>query len=117
MLDMIRNVMRNLAQRPATRINARAPFPAARGRVKIEIEKCIFCGMCQRRCPAGAIAVDRAAKRWTLDPFACIICGACVEACPKKCLRLDNAWRPGAAAKSAEVWQPEADPQPKAADN
>ena len=32
----------------------------------IDIHDCIFCGMCQRKCPADSIVVDRDESRWTL---------------------------------------------------
>ena len=110
MLNMVNTVIKNAIHRPVTRTTRRAPFTKARGRLEIDIEKCIFCGMCQRRCPAGAITVDRAAKDWTLNPFACIICGECVAACPKKCLSLSNAWRESAVAKVPETKHQEPKP-------
>lgn len=115
MLNMVKNVITNITHRPATRVTAREPFADARGRLTIDIENCIFCGMCQRRCPAGALAVDRAAKDWQLDPFACIICGYCVDACPKKCLHLTNAWRTSAPGKATELAHQE--PVTRAASN
>ncbi len=48
--------------------------------------KCVYCTICARKCPAGALTVDRAAKTWTLDEDVCVGCGTCAEACPKKCI-------------------------------
>lgn len=48
--------------------------------------KCVYCTLCAKKCPAGAITVDRAAKTWTLDEERCIGCGTCHEVCPKKCI-------------------------------
>ena len=48
--------------------------------------KCIYCTICARKCPAGALTVDRAAKTWTLDEDLCVGCGTCAENCPKKCI-------------------------------
>ena len=48
--------------------------------------KCVYCTICARKCPAGALTVDRAAKTWTLDEDLCVGCGTCAEACPKKCI-------------------------------
>lgn len=47
---------------------------------------CVYCGICAKKCPAGAIAVDRAAKTWTLDEEKCVACGNCAQVCPKKCI-------------------------------
>ncbi len=59
-----------------------------RGPVEIEKEKCILCTMCAKRCPTGAIEVDRKGATWKIDRLKCIYCGACVDCCPKKCLSM-----------------------------
>lgn len=48
--------------------------------------KCVYCTLCAKKCPAGALEVDRAAKTWTCDYDKCVACGTCAEACPKKCI-------------------------------
>ena len=48
--------------------------------------KCVYCTICAKKCPAGALTVDRAAKTWALDEDLCVGCGTCAEACPKKAL-------------------------------
>ena len=45
--------------------------------------KCIYCTLCARNCPAGALTVDRKAKTWVLDEDLCVACGTCQGACPK----------------------------------
>lgn len=63
----------------------REPYPRTRGQIDmIDIHKCIFCGMCQRKCPADCIVVDRKESRWTYSPYKCIACDSCVRACPVK---------------------------------
>jgi formate hydrogenlyase subunit 6/NADH:ubiquinone oxidoreductase subunit I len=81
MFDMIGNVARNLFSKPATRqypMVKREPFKDVRGRLDNEIDKCIFCGICERKCPSNAIKVSKTEKSWELDPFKCIICSSCV---------------------------------------
>lgn len=93
MFDMITNIFRNLASKPATRnypIQRREPFSRTRGKIDIDISNCVFCGLCSRKCPSNAIVVNRAEKFWELDPFKCIICGECVTGCPKKCISMDG---------------------------
>ena len=48
--------------------------------------KCVYCTICARKCPVGALEVDRANKTWVLDEDKCVACGTCAEACPKKCI-------------------------------
>lgn len=96
MFEMLRTVVQNLFSRPATRLypkEQREPFPSARGHIESVIENCIFCGLCQKRCPADCIVVDRAGKDWNLDPYRCIICGVCVEVCPTKAIVMSTYFR------------------------
>ena len=54
-----------------------------RGHIVNDMDVCICCGMCARRCPAGALAVDRKGGTWSIDPYACVVCGECIESCPQ----------------------------------
>lgn len=60
--------------------------PRDDGKPVQDASKCVYCTICARKCPAGALTVDRAAKTWTLDEDLCVGCGTCAEACPKKCI-------------------------------
>lgn len=87
MFEMLKNLVDNLTGGPATRrypATVRPPFPSARGRVESVIENCIFCKICQKRCPADCITVNKDEQTWSLDPYQCIVCGLCVEVCPTK---------------------------------
>ena len=53
-----------------------------------DLDTCVFCGLCAKNCPQGALSVDRASKSWKLDETLCVSCGLCVEKCPKKCLEM-----------------------------
>lgn len=89
-------VVKNLLKKPATRkypFEVRDPFPKYRGELVIEMEKCIFCGTCERKCPSQCITVDRDAGTWQCDPQACIYCGYCVDACPTKSLYMKDTYR------------------------
>ena len=70
-----------------------------KGHVVNDPETCILCGICAKRCPAGAIAVDRAKRTWTCDGFQCIQCFVCVLECPKDSLSMDTAYTAPATAK------------------
>ncbi len=71
-----------------------------KGHIVNDMETCIFCGICQKRCPCSAITVDRASKTWEIDPFHCITCFVCVHECPKNSLSMDTAYTTPAAKKN-----------------
>ena len=52
---------------------------------------CIGCGLCVKKCPYGALSVDRQTKQWRVSDRRCRECGLCAAACPKHCLSLDNS--------------------------
>jgi ech hydrogenase subunit F len=85
-----KTVMKSLFSKPATAmypIKKREFFENTRGSIEMaQLENCIFCGICSKKCPTQAIAVDRGDKRWEIDRTRCIVCNYCVEVCPKKCL-------------------------------
>ncbi len=85
-MDFTRTALKNLFSKPATRQYPQVPreYPArSRGHVEIDMETCILCGLCSRKCPSGAITVDRAAGTWSIDRMGCVQCGACMDACLK----------------------------------
>ena len=69
------------AEAPAAEVR-----PRDDGKPVSDPAKCVYCTLCARKCPAGAIEVDRANKTWKLDDEKCVTCGTCAEACPKKCI-------------------------------
>jgi formate hydrogenlyase subunit 6/NADH:ubiquinone oxidoreductase subunit I len=102
MFDMLGNILKNLFSKPATRmypIEKREPYKDTRGQIGIDIDACIFCGICSKKCPSDAIDVNRNDKSWEIDPYKCIICGVCTEVCPKKCLRTDEEYSPSVYCK------------------
>jgi len=91
--QMLKTTIKTLLSRPATLMYPKKPaqkFKSTRGKIEIDIERCIFCGNCQRKCPCVAICVDRNERTWEIDRYRCVICNCCVEVCPVKCLRCDN---------------------------
>lgn len=113
MFDFLSVIMKNAFHSPATREYPkvkREPFPGQKGHIDINIENCIFCGMCMRKCPTHAILVKRPDKTWTIDRFKCITCAACTETCPKKCLSMNGQYTPPAHGKSVDSFTKPAAP-------
>lgn len=103
MFDMLGNILKNVVSKPATRMypkEKRETFKDVRGQIGIDIDKCIFCGICSKKCPANALKVDRNEKSWEIDHFNCIICGVCKEVCPKKCISTETNYHPCAYSKN-----------------
>ncbi|MBF0208074.1 MAG: 4Fe-4S binding protein [Oligoflexia bacterium] len=78
-----------------------------RGHISIEIKKCIYCGMCQKKCPTAAIAVSRPEKSWSIDRLFCITCNSCVEVCPTKCLTMETSWSPTQDKRGIDLFKGE----------
>lgn len=105
MFDFIPVAIKNFFSRPATRNYPkvkRRPYEGQRGHVTIDLPNCIYCGMCSRKCPVKAIAVNRAGREWSIDRFQCIMCGECVRSCPKKCLGYGPEYAAPAHVKAPE---------------
>lgn len=100
-------VLKNLFSKPATRMYPQVPrvYPErTRGHIGIHIDDCIFCGICSRKCPTGAIGVARDTKTWSIKRFGCIQCGECVGVCPKKCLSMLQAYTDPNAVKTVDEY-------------
>ncbi len=89
-----------------------------RGHVTIEVDACIFCGICAKKCPTHAIAVKRPEAEWSIERFNCIQCSSCVDSCPKKCLHMDRAQTAPSVDKTIDLVKGEIKPKvaPVAAD-
>lgn len=73
-------------------IKKKEKYERTRGRIENSISECIFCGLCEKRCPTGAIKVDKANQEWSIERLQCIQCNYCSEICPKKCLKMDSQY-------------------------
>ncbi len=105
---MAKTVTKNLLSGPATLMypKRKRSFTAiTRGRVEVDIDKCIFCGMCSRRCPTYAIAVTKDSREWQIDRLKCCTCNLCVEICPVKCLSMENQYSPPVTERAAGIYK------------
>jgi ech hydrogenase subunit F len=86
---MMPNILRNLFGTPATRkypFESHQYWAGSRGRLQIDLAKCVFCGICEKICPSRAIIKyghkDDPNVTIHYNPFACIYCARCAEKCP-----------------------------------
>lgn len=68
-------------------------YPRFRGRLMLNPEKCIVCGMCVKSCPNGVLSFTEARIKdskkkvitsYIIDHQYCMFCNLCVEACPTR---------------------------------
>src|ERR1035437_9448527 len=93
-MQMSSLVLKWAFKRPVTSkypFQPRCPVAGSRGKLVFVNELCVYCKLCEKKCPTAALEVDRKEKTWTIDRLRCINCGACVEGCPKKSLELSGA--------------------------
>lgn len=57
--------------------------------LKIDIDTCIGCKICERVCPFAAIVVDSDTKKARVLE-GCTLCGTCVNACPVNALSIER---------------------------
>ncbi len=112
-------VLKSLFKKPATLMYPVVPRQwqeRTRGHVGIEKENCILCGLCSRKCPTNAIAVDRKGRTWEIQRMQCVQCGCCAEVCPKKCLTMENQYTEPGPEKIIDTFEIPEQEKPKAAD-
>jgi formate hydrogenlyase subunit 6/NADH:ubiquinone oxidoreductase subunit I len=101
-------VMRSLFKKPATLmypVVQREYKERTRGHIDIDMEACILCGICMKKCPTDAITVDRAGRTWSIQRMRCIQCSCCVDVCPKKCLVNESAYTIPNVVKLADTFE------------
>jgi len=106
-MNFTKTVLKNLFSKPATKGYpfVKRDYPTGtRGSVNINIDDCIFCGICSKKCPTDVIKVDKAKTEWSIEPFGCISCAACVGACPKKCLFMNKEYTSPAAKQPTNIF-------------
>lgn len=107
-MDFTKIALKNLLSKPATSQYPFKPkeFPEkSRGHVEINIDDCILCGICSRKCMSGAITVDRNSKTWSIERIGCVQCQACVNACPKNCLTMAAGYTAPSTEKTVDTYQ------------
>jgi len=82
-----------------------------RGRHRLDLDKCIHCGLCARICPCASIVLvpveGREGKYPQIDYGTCSLCGLCVDACPRGALTMTDFVEFSAYKRSDLVYSPE----------
>ena len=107
-MSMLPILMRNLVSRPATTKypNVSADIPKGnRGRLDWDMEKCILCGLCQKRCPTLAVTMDKNVGTISLQVHRCISCGVCAEICPKSAIGMSRDYSPPSYTKELRTYK------------
>ncbi|MCR4908649.1 MAG: 4Fe-4S dicluster domain-containing protein [Lachnospiraceae bacterium] len=100
-------VLKNLFSKPVT---TKYPFEPhvfkerTRGHVENDMDVCVLCGLCQMKCPTGAITVDKKEQTWEIRPFSCIQCRSCVDQCPKKSLSMAQEYQEPGSEKLTKTF-------------
>jgi len=106
-LGMTKLTLKWALKKPVTRrypAEPRRVIPQSRGLLTFNKAACVYCSVCRKKCPTGAIGVNRTQKKWAIDRLYCISCGYCVEACPKHCLALSTRHGAPAVTKDRDVY-------------
>ena len=102
--------IKSAIKKAATRLypfQIRPDIAKTRGRIEMHIENCTFCTLCARKCPTGAIEIDRKSipRVFTLDRFKCVLCSACVDACmTKNSITVESHYAPPVENHKVNAW-------------
>ena len=105
--SLIPQVLRSLGGGRSTILYPFGPLeiPASfRGRVVVDIERCVGCGLCARDCPTGCLEVERqpgGGVRVALRYDSCATCGQCEAGCRHDAIHLEAAFYEGAFSREA----------------
>jgi len=70
--------------------------------LKLDLEKCIGCGMCAKICPHTVFKVETPQKASIVDNDGCMECGACASNCPVEAISVTPGV--GCAAYIIQTW-------------
>ena len=71
------------------------PADGFRGKIEIDVERCIGCAGCANVCPSRAIVVtDPCTERRIIDYYTdrCTYCARCEEVCPQEAIKMSKAF-------------------------
>ncbi len=120
-LTFLKDLLGNLSKKPAT---IKYPFEPPshlpegfRGKISIDYNKCVGCGLCSRVCPAFAIEMIQVGfrevsgkkipvKKPKVDVGKCLFCAQCAEVCPSKAITLTKKFELASERRENLIVQP-----------
>jgi len=102
---LLREVVASILKSPSTQHYPleKIDVPAgSRGKMHLDFDSCISCGLCFRNCPSGAIELlEVSGKRAPCFHFdTCVFCYMCVEVCPRSAIKPSNDFEIATQEKS-----------------
>ncbi|HYS80138.1 MAG TPA: 4Fe-4S dicluster domain-containing protein [Anaeromyxobacteraceae bacterium] len=121
---MAGEVLRHATQKPNTvnypAVKVEMP-PAFRGKLRFHAARCVGCKLCQKDCPAGALAIEKVGEKRFQAVFQfdrCIYCAQCVDSCNKDALESTTEYELATLDRATlrVTYAPEPPPPPPAAE-
>ncbi|MEM2058845.1 MAG: 4Fe-4S binding protein, partial [Thermoproteota archaeon] len=104
--------LRNALQKRATLLypfEKRAVAEDYRGKVEIDYNLCIGCGLCAKDCPSSAIELVLTSDNKKKPKYyisRCTFCAQCAESCPRKAIKMTPFYELATYNRKAEVVDP-----------
>lgn len=105
---MLKSTLKNLFSRPVTVLYPyqKADIPDTnRGRVVWEMQKCIWCRLCEKNCPTMAITTDKTHKSQSVVRARCIACRTCVDVCPTNTISMEPKYSEAVYLRETHVYE------------
>lgn len=111
MAGFLKILLRNVLEGPST-----DPFPLGetftpkrfRGKVALNADLCMGCGICRHTCAAGAINIhvrpDQSGYDFTVWHNSCCLCASCRHYCPTGAITLTTDWHNAHAQEEKFTW-------------
>jgi ech hydrogenase subunit F len=106
-MSMLKSTLKNLFSRPVTVLY---PFEKPdipqnnRGRVVWDMQKCIWCRLCEKNCPTLAITTDKEHKTQTIVRARCIACRTCADVCPTNTISMEPKYSDSVYLREVHVY-------------